>query len=562
MKTRLKKLRLIDYLMVVIALISIAILPILYIYVGIAAFFLILAFYYLINLVFLFDVWVRDRIMLEIRLFWTAAFFFLPFIGGMYYYKYEYITLKDKVAIYKTFEEIKQVENSDSEELKSDILNTQDVFETNLKKQGAKILTKTNAHLFENDQGFLKKLLNEIKDSKHTINMMFYNFSNSIYWKEVEKVLINKLEKKEINLNIIFEDRLTSSKANFSLFENYENVKILILNKGKYKLFDSGISTYYYNSNIVTIDDNIGFYGTFNFSKYDLNFEENTGFNYKSIFLIKGELIDELNNYFTRVYDFLISKVFDKKSKREIIEEEEESEETEVDNEIQENEEVIEKVKTEEKSLKSNDVIDIEEIKEESELKDKKTEEVVIPDSKIKYQFVNDGPQLRQAVFVDTLVKMISQSKKNIQIVTPVFLPCEKIFSELEEALFRDVKIEIISSDIDEIRRWKKAAKIYGKFAAYSGITFLYSKGTKIQSSYYIFDNEKILFGNVNLYYIHYFKRFLTFIVSTDQKLIKEVEKDFKKISQNSYLLELRKQKFGLISKTKFTFYKYFLPLF
>lgn len=175
--------------------------------------------------------------------------------------------------------------------------------------------------------------------------------------------------------------------------------------------------------------------------------------------------------------------------------------------------------------------------------------------------FIEDGPNIYEKMIHKSIIKLIYDSRKTIDIVSPYFVPDSKIFSALKNALLSGVKINFFIPGIPDKKTLYLATKYYLGQLIKLGLKVHIMENLFVHSKFMIFDNKYTIFGTANLDIRSLFLNYELMNISSCPKIrtyLINLIKDYKNLS---YLyIPSQKSRFKLFFRKLFVLT--FTPLF
>ncbi|MCR8613415.1 MAG: cardiolipin synthase [Mycoplasma sp.] len=197
-----------------------------------------------------------------------------------------------------------------------------------------------------------------------------------------------------------------------------------------------------------------------------------------------------------------------------------------------------------------------------NELLDFKKYAPIIENTKCKNNLlmIESGPENKEPILQDLIVKWILNSKKSIFLTTPYLIPSTEVFSALKTASLSGVDIKIIIPDKADKKTVLMASKHYARMLSEYNIKIYQVKDTFIHSKFGIFDDKYSYIGTMNLDIRSLFSQFeiQTFIEGEDiKKIISKKEKYLSLATE----YKPKKIKINFFYLIKLTFIKLFISL-
>ncbi len=487
-------------LAVILIIVIISLLPLSFLFLNNQIGIYLLVIYYLINMFFLFDVWFKERSDFRSRVSWTTLLLLVPGAGALIYYWGGFTP----ISIRKELKNLKLIK---SEELRknnfdTDFSNVNSIFKENFENQGRIVLDNTKLEFL--NFGFEKFpiLLKDLNKAEKFINIQYFIINDGIIWKQIEEVLLKKLEQGlEVNILIDYIGCLQTDDKSYEKIIS-AGANLVQFNKNSLTI-KNGFANYRSHNKFVIIDNKITYFGGMNIGDDYSSLYPKYGTWFDLQVRVKGEMVNELNNHFIEQWNMF--------TKNQI-----------------------------------------------SHLENRK----ISFDEKTIVQFVDDGPYYEKTYFLNNLISLIKNSKEKIRFVSAYLILPNILIQELEKAVQRGVDVQIITAG----RADKKSAYFVGKYfvsdLVSKGIKVFRMNNIFIHSKFYLFDNEMIITGTSNLDYRAIYMHFESnLLIQSEVKMI-ELERIFEEYKQNSHLQKAHFNPNKIIGKIRYAFIKLISPMF
>ncbi len=487
-----------------IAIIAIIVLYITIFFVSLIAFTLSLFFGYLINWFFLIDVLFKERTDTRSKNSWIILLLILPLGGALIYYWGGFVPLKKRNQL----EEIGQnlIENGNIDIYSNEErLEIDEIFNYNLSFQNQKVLLDTDIEIIENGNNKFPILLDLLKKAKKTINIQYFIINNGIIWRQIESVLLERLSK-GVKVRIIV-DYIGNLQTEDKIFDNIKQLgaEVFIFNKAKY-FFKNGYSNFRNHNKFVIVDNEVVLFGGMNIGDDYAGLYSKYGTWYDMQFILRGEIIKKIESYYINQWNNFTN----------------------------------ENPKIEEKYIYK---------------KNEKTKSNIFMS-----QIFFDGPDFNDTHFLNNLLNLISTTEKKIVIVSPYLILPNSVLNALSKAVYRGIEVEIITIGIPDKKSAYFIGKVFVEDLIRRGIKVYRTNDIFVHSKFFLFDDEKVLFGTTNLDYRAMFMHFETNLLVKDKNFNNKLLEVFNTYKNNSY--QVVKKSNILIFKIKYFFLKIISPMF
>ncbi len=469
-----------------------------------AIFLIFLLIFYFINLMFLIEVWLKNRSDYYSRISWTVVLLLIPGGGSLIYYFSAFTPFFIESRMINEKREVKVDKNYLKE-----FNNLNNQFKINYKKQGKKIIFNSKIDFLQNGNKKFQNLLEDIKKATKTIYIQYFIINNGIIWKNIEELLIKKRnEGVEIKILVDYIGNIQTKNSTFDeIIKN--KIEFVFFNKTSF-LLKNGSLNYRSHNKFFLIDKKICYFGGMNIGDDYSGLYPKYGFWFDLQIRTEGEIVIEFYNHFVEQWNIY------SKNKLNFIEEKN-----------------YQKNNFDQKNINTRNI-----------------------------QFFDDGPLYNKTYFLNNLINLIKNSKKEIKLVSAYFVVPQILLNELQKAVKRGVKVKLITSG----RADKKSAYFVGEFF----ISDLISRGIKvyrvnntfIHSKFYLFDDDLLIFGTSNLDYRSIYMHFESNLLIQDTKKVLELSEIFFFYLSKSYLEKPKHNTKKLCYKIKYFFIKLISPIF
>ena len=485
---------------IILVALVLSIIPMSFIFIGNQVGIFLLVFYYMINIIFLSDIWFKKRTNIRAQISWTTLLVILPGAGALIYYWGGFVPFKKRTQLRNLF----LIKNETKKELSVNPEQINKLFNINFENQNRNVLLNSEIDFLDNGLNKFPKLINDLENANTFINIQYFIINDGIIWKKIESILIKKLSE-GIKVSI-FIDYLGSIQTSDNVYKKIiqAGANFYQFNKSSF-LIKNGFSNFRAHNKFVIIDNEIAYFGGMNIGDDYANLYGKYGTWFDLQLRAKGELVHEFNKHFVIQWN-----LFNNKNKIDF--------------------------KYDYKTINYHE--------------------------KINVQFFTDGPEFEEPQFILNFINLINQTNKTIKIVTPYIVLPKKIILELEKAVRRGIVVEIITSGRADKKSAYKIGEYFVSELIFKGIKIYRTNNIFIHSKFFLFDDEISIFGTTNLdfraLYIHFESNILIQSVEKNSQL-DEIFNNYKK---NSYLENSKHNIKNPITKFKYLIIKLFSPMF
>lgn len=310
-----------------------------------------------------------------------------------------------------------------------------------IKNDFAIMFPYNSTDIFINGEEKFESLKNELKKAKHHIHLEYYIVKNDTIGNEIKDILIRKAHE-GVKVRFII-DRIGSIGLSRKYVKDLRSAGVNVL-------FYSYISNPFYRNHrkIVVIDGTVGFIGGMNIGD-EYAGKGKLGFWRDLHIKIHGDSVLGLQCAF--IHDFYMLS----KSEKELI-----------------------------------------------TLKQELTEYFPFVDNKnfCPMHFIESGPGSQNPSIMQAIIKMISNAKDHIYIMTPYFIPSESLIVALKIAALSGVDVRILFPEKPDHFYVHYASKTYLHEMTKHGVkVYFYRKDSFLHSKAVYVDSEICTLGNTNI---------------------------------------------------------------
>ena len=312
------------------------------------------------------------------------------------------------------------------------------------------IFTNNKITLFENGVETFNEMKKHLKNAKHHIHLEYYIVKNDSLGNEVKDILIAKA-KEGVKVRFLI-DKIGSIKLDKSYIKELRSAGVDLIFYTYilapiFKFLNTQIN-YRNHRKITIIDGSIGFIGGMNIADDYLGLGKLGNWEDSHI-MVEGDFVLGLQSVF--LDDFTATK----KNCNE-------------DNYLNEN--VL-------------DYFNKPQI-----------------NGNVTMQLIKSGPNSEFPSILQSIIKMIFMAKKQINIITPYFIPTESIIDSLKIALLSGIKVNIIFPEQADHFIVNSASRTYlGELSKYGANIYFYDSKSFIHSKVLTIDGEITNMGTANM---------------------------------------------------------------
>lgn len=160
-------------------------------------------------------------------------------------------------------------------------------------------------------------------------------------------------------------------------------------------------------------------------------------------------------------------------------------------------------------------------------------------DGKSTMQLIKSGPDSEFPSILQSMIKMIFMAKKEINIITPYFIPTESIMESLKIAILSGVKVNIIFPEKADHIMVNWASKTYLSELSKCGANiYLFDKNSFIHSKVLTIDNEITNIGTANMDIRSFALNYEVNTVIYDKDITNQFNSKFKTLLKSSEKLK------------------------
>ena len=346
-------------------------------------------------------------------------------------------------------------------------------------------------------------LLAELEKAEKFIFMEYFIIEKGEIWNSIHEVLKAKV-KDGIKVRLMYDDLGTISRLPSNFYKKLRKEGIECVKFNEYSQFASALYNNRDHRKITVIDGKVGYMGGINIADEYANINCSYGFWKDSAVKLVGDGVNGLTCILLQLYGIQTGNI-----------------ENYSDYFVKNNE---------------------------------KAQGIVCP--------FGDGPKYFYGEHIgeNLYINLISQAKKTIFITTPYLI----IDSELRDALInasnRGVDVRIVTPHIPDKKVIFSITRSHYKILQDSGIKIFEFKKGFIHSKQILIDNELSIVGTINLDYRSMIHHYECGVLMYNTSCIKDIEKDFENIFENS--IDMKDFKQMWIAKIFCALIKLFTPLF
>lgn len=361
----------------------------------------------------------------------------------------------------------------------------------------------TNVVFFDDGKKFFDDLLIELNKAEKFIFMEYFIIEKGEIWNSIHEVLKAKV-KDGIKVRLMYDDLGTISRLPSNFYKKLRKEGIECVKFNEYSQFASALYNNRDHRKITVIDGKVGYMGGINIADEYANINCSYGFWKDSAVKLVGDGVNGLTCILLQLYGIQTGNI-----------------ENYSDYFVKNNE---------------------------------KAQGIVCP--------FGDGPKYFYGEHIgeNLYINLISQAKKTIFITTPYLI----IDSELRDALInasnRGVDVRIVTPHIPDKKAIFSVTRSHYKILQDSGIKIFEFKKGFIHSKQILIDNELSIVGTINLDYRSMIHHYECGVLMYNTSCIKDIEKDFENIFENS--IDMKDFKQMWIAKIFCALIKLFTPLF
>ena len=324
-----------------------------------------------------------------------------------------------------------------------------------------------------------QKFIEDIRNSKYSLDIEYFIINQGILWQTIlDAIIIKANEGVKVRLITDYLGNIQNSNKTYEKLLNHENISFAFFNKPKIP-FTSGYINQRSHNKIVIIDNKIAYFGGLNIGDDYAHLYPKFGYWYDVHFRVKGELILDIKKQFNLEW-FKITKERNSLAK---ITQEFNKGQLQIGN-----------------NLKSEE--------------------------KTNILALMDGYHSDKTTFLSKILNLIKESRYEIMIVTPYLIIPKELFIELKKAANRGVKIDVITTGVSDKKTAYVASEYYSDSLIRVGINVWRTNGFFLHAKYYIFDDNKILFGTSNIDYRSIYLHFEYNFVFEDKNFVKRMKNE------------------------------------
>ncbi len=406
---------------------------------------------FLTNLVLIFIMIFIERKKPNLIISWLVFLIFLPIIGFFIYilignglsYKTTKMLKKMRLQQKDYVEFVKTQKKLFSHRLKNSEFS--DLILFNLNNSNSAFFRRNSVKVFLNGEDKITSLKRDLKKAKHSINLLYYIFSDDTVGREIMDILKQKA-KEGVKIKLIY-DSIGCLKTKKSFFKELELVggEVAEFFPPLWFRFLNLKANYRNHRKIIVIDGKIGYTGGINIRDDHMGRVKRVSPWRDTHIRILGESVYSLQVSFFNDWRFC-------------------------------------------KNIKTN----------MSELITEGYFPQIFTDGDVGIQIITSGPDSTNQPIKESLIKMILSAKNKISIQTPYFIPDEFLMGALTIAKKSGVEIDIIIPSKPDKKFVYNATLSYVKELISSGINFYLYNGF-IHSKMIIIDKKIVSIGTCNL---------------------------------------------------------------
>ncbi|HEY4483334.1 MAG TPA: phosphatidylserine/phosphatidylglycerophosphate/cardiolipin synthase family protein [Candidatus Paceibacterota bacterium] len=152
--------------------------------------------------------------------------------------------------------------------------------------------------------------------------------------------------------------------------------------------------------------------------------------------------------------------------------------------------------------------------------------------------YVASTPRVGRRVVHKQLLKAIKSARTNVVLVSPYFVPTERLMRSLSKALLRGVRVEIILPNECDSRVLDIASHTYTRSLAKRGAQ-VHLFHSMLHSKYFIVDGRWAMLGSANLDNMSLLNNYEHEIVGQNDVLVEELTQNFEQLKSRARKLDL-----------------------
>lgn len=468
---------------------------------------MVFALIYFANLI-LSIIMLTERRDVETNFSWLILFSILPFIGQLIYIiigqKYFYVTkFQRRSKLQKNYYQ-------KLESVRKDELEKQKITEKSFSvlKQNSLInnqdLARANIQLFDNGHVFYTNLCNDLRKAKKFIHIDIYIINPGELWTEIKQILLERAKDGvEVRILVDYFGALWLKKKDVKELRD-QGVLIEFFSKIVWIVVNS--QTLYRNHRkCFLIDGKIAYTGGLNIGDEYVNISRKYGIWLDASIKVRGEYVSQLSSSFLKFWHFQTKRLLDKNKYAPVV----------------------------------------------------KTKEV----NAIAH-LIETGPNSEESLLKLSIISLIGQSRKEIKIATPYFIPTESLVQTLKSALLRGVKIHIFFSGYYDWKIVWLSSLQHLFYLEKFGLVIHIVRNCLVHSKVAIFDNHIAYVGTMNFDHRSFYSQFemANFFVGSAVEQVETLFETYKKWSLKKTFKEYRQirqnQKISILRKSLMTLVK------
>ncbi len=391
---------------------------------------------YIFNLIFVFFSVVNSDNQNE-KMSWIFFMMFVPIVGLVFYSLFR-VRREKGISIEEYEKKFEEFQINKYDQNKNNNLIAVCEWQSKLSKKN---FYKTNLEIYQNGYEAYEKLLSDIENARKYIHIEMYIVKISEIYEKLKKLLFKKVnEGVEVKMII---DKFGSWKVPIDEFKHLEanGIDLCFFNVPIYPYVRHTDNKRLHRKFFI-IDGQVVHFGGLNISDEYCSYSTKYGYWADSNFIANGKIINEYESIF--LFDWFNIK----KEKLDVT-----------------------------KYINNSNIMN----------------------SNTFMLSFDDGPTKKTNHLEDSIDYWVNNSLKSIKLVTPYFIPSEKIFNTFKNALRRGVELQIyIPGKPDKKFTYKGTLFYVNELAKYGAKIFIFNE-TFVHSKFAIFDDKLAYIGTNNL---------------------------------------------------------------